>query len=181
MYRHHSNSASFCFLLAVALILPFLSSCAEIKSAVAQKNAANAAAYTVTISTKPSGLIKLSSDAEKIAGVKIETVGKQCVDEQVKTTGEVLADANLVSHINSPVSGRVTEVFAVPGQRMEQGKPVLMIRSPEIEDAEAQLLQQDAEIKADLKKDLLQIDSDIATAKATLSLSEKVAARTGLE
>ncbi len=126
---------------------------------------------------KGGGPITVSPDAEKVAGIRIASVGENCVDEAVKTTGEVLADANLVTHVNSPVSGRVTEVLAVLGQHVDQGKPVLMIRSPDIEDAEAQLLQQDAEIKADLKKDLLQIDSDIATGKAQLDLSQKTYSR----
>src|SRR5437868_2183301 len=63
------------------------------------------------------------------------------------------------------------------GQKAEDGKGVLTVSSPDIEDAETQLLQQDVEIKAELKKDLLQIDSDIAIAKAQLDLSKKTYTR----
>ena len=123
------------------------------------------------------GEVRISAAAEKLAGVRLTSVSKNQVDETVKTTGEVLADANLVTHVVSPVQGRVTEVFAVLGQKVAQGKEVLMIRSADIEDAEAQLLQKEAEIKADLRKDLLQIDSDLAIAKAQLDLSQKTFVR----
>lgn len=125
----------------------------------------------------PPGEVHITPEAEKMADVRISLVAKNNVDETVRTTGEVLADANLVTHVVSPVPGRITQVLAVLGQRVEQGKPVLMVRSAEIEEAEAQLLQQDAEIKADLKKDLLQIDSDIAIARAQLDLSQKTFTR----
>jgi membrane fusion protein, heavy metal efflux system len=123
------------------------------------------------------GEVSISLDAERLAGIKVASVGLNSVEESVKTTGEVLADANLVTHVVSPVAGRVTEVLALLGQKVEQGKPVLRVRSADVEEAEAQLLQQDAEIKADLKKDLLQIDSDIAISRAQLDLSQKTFAR----
>lgn len=166
------------YLFALTVCLPLLSGCSGVNAVGTTPAADSVSEIPAPKETKlSSGPVELSPEAEKVAGLKVQPVGKNCVDETVKTTGEVLADANLVTHINSPVTGRVTEIMANLGQRMQQGKPVLMIRSPEIEDAEGQLLQQDAEIKAELKKDLLQIDSDVATTKAELALSEKVFAR----
>lgn len=171
-------------LLALVMSI-LLSACSEHKesgtetkgTATSESVPGDGVAHASSAPSAGLNIVTLDPDAEKMAGIKTSEVGQNCIDEYVRTTGEVLADANLVTHINSPVSGRVTDVLAQLGQRMEQGKPVLMIRSPDIEDAEANLLQQDAEIKADLKKDLLQIDSDIATAKAQRDLSQKTYAR----
>lgn len=180
--RQHKSFKTLGLLTIAFVICGLISACStesfgSKSGTAAQSSAPDHALASCAESHNSAGNIVISPEAEKTAGVKIAVVGDNCVDDTVKTTGEVLADANLVTHVNSPVSGRVTEVLAVLGQKVTQGKPVLMIRSPDIEDAEAQLLLQDAEIKADLKKDLLQIDSDIATAKAQYELSQKVFAR----
>jgi membrane fusion protein, heavy metal efflux system len=94
------------------------------------------------------------------------------VDFSVKTTSEVLANANLTTHVTSPVAGRVTEVFATVGENVRNGETLLTIRSPDVEQAESDLLQNDAQVRADLKRDLLQIDSDIQQGGAQIHLSQ---------
>ncbi len=117
-------------------------------------------------------VISLSDDAEKLAGIKIGETQEKLLNFAVKTTGDVSADANLLTHVTTPVNGRVSEVLVSVGDKVEEGKPLIMIRSTDIEQSEGDLLQNEAQVNADLKRDLLQSSSDIATAEAQLTLSE---------
>ncbi len=94
------------------------------------------------------------------------------VDFAVKTTGEVLANANMTTHINSPVTGRIIDVMASIGDHVIAGQKLLMIRSQDIEQSESDLLQNEAQVRADLKRDLLQIDSDLEQAQAQIRFSQ---------
>lgn len=117
-------------------------------------------------------VVDLSSDAQKLAGIQIGSSESKRLDLSVKSTGEVLADANLMRHVTTPVTGRVTEVLVRIGDHIEEGKPLLNIRSTDIEQAESDLLQNEGQVRADLKRDLLQVNSDLATTTAGLRLSE---------
>lgn len=117
-------------------------------------------------------LVKLGEDAQKEAGLSYTSAEERNRDTAVKVTGEVLANADLQTHVTTPVTGRVTEVLVRVGDKISEGKPLLNIRSTDIEQAEADLLQNEAQVRADLKQSLLQIDSDMATTGAQLKLSD---------
>ena len=117
-------------------------------------------------------IIDLSSDAQKLAGMRFGHTENKILDLSVKCNGEVLADANLMRHVTTPVAGRVEEVLVNIGDHIEEGKPLLNIRSTDIEQMESDLLQNEGQVRADLKRDLLQIDSDLATTQEGLKLSE---------
>lgn len=117
-------------------------------------------------------LITLSPATEAALNLAYGKAEYRLVDFAVKTTGEVLANANLTTHVNAPVTGRVTEVCARVGDRVSSGQTLLQVRSQDIEQSESELLQSEAQVKADLKRDLLQIDSDIQQGQAQLTLSQ---------
>ena len=111
---------------------------------------------------------------QTIAAIKLnyDKADMRLLNFTVKTTGEVLANANLTTHVNSPVAGRVTEVMASIGDHVISGQKLLMIRSQDIEQAESDLLQSQAQVRADLKRDLLDIDSDIEQGQAQIRFSQ---------
>src|SRR5262249_9395909 len=84
----------------------------------------------------------------------------------------VLANANLMTHVTTPVTGRVTDVLVNLGERVQERQPLLIIRSNDIEQAEADLLNNENQVRTDLKQALLQIDCDLNTAQAQVKLSE---------
>ena len=114
----------------------------------------------------------MAEATEKSIGLEYAVAQERLLDFAVKTTGEVLANANLLTHVNTPVGGRVQEVLVSVGDRVAGGQTLLLIRSQDIGQAEADLLQNDAQVRADLKRDLLQIDSDMSQANAQIKLSE---------
>lgn len=99
------------------------------------------------------------------------------LDSSVDVTGLVLANANLLTHVTTPVTGRVTEVMVSIGDRINEGQTLAYVRSPDIEQSEADLLQNEGQIKADLKRDLMQVDSDLSQAAAQLKLSKSTFSR----
>jgi membrane fusion protein, heavy metal efflux system len=66
------------------------------------------------------------------AGITVARVEEREVRNAVSVGGRLAFDDLRVSHIFSPVSGRVTRVLAEPGQRVKAGTPLLAISSPEI-------------------------------------------------
>ncbi|HEY9870683.1 MAG TPA: efflux RND transporter periplasmic adaptor subunit [Candidatus Obscuribacterales bacterium] len=105
-------------------------------------------------------------------GIQVAPAQERVLDFVVETSGEVQANANLLTHVNAPVAGRVTEVLAQVGQHVTEGQPLLRIRSQDIGQSESDLLQNEGQVSADLKRDLLQVDSEINLAQAHLRLSE---------
>lgn len=129
-------------------------------------------AATKKVSTAANNNITISPETEAALGLTTEKVTFREVDFAVKTTGEVLANANLTTHVSVPVTGRVIKVNVNVGDQVREGQIIATIRSQDIEQAEADLLQNAAQVKADLKRDLLQIDSDITQNQAQLGLSQ---------
>ena len=105
-------------------------------------------------------------------GISLVAAESRALSFQVSTIGEVVANSNLLTRVNTPVSGRTEEVLVSVGDHVRHLQSLARIHSEDIEQAEADLLQNDAQVKADLKRDLLEIDSDISLTKAHLRLSE---------
>lgn len=109
---------------------------------------------------------------EALSNVALEKAAVKSICCEVSTTAEVQADSNYVTHINSTAPGKISHVHVNLGDKVKEGSVLFTVVSAEIEATQAELLQQDAQIRADLQKDLLQIDSDIAVTKTQLSLWE---------
>jgi multidrug efflux pump subunit AcrA (membrane-fusion protein) len=157
--------------LVVALsigILPFALSGCE----TGQSHPIAAPTLAQEVTKNGDQVIDLTSDAQKLVGMQYGHTEHKILDLAVKCNGEVLADANLMRHVTTPVTGRVEEVLVRTGDHIAEGKPLLNIRSTDIEQMESDLLQNEGQVRADLKRDLLQIDSDLATIQEGLKLSE---------
>ncbi len=119
-------------------------------------------------------LVTLSSSAEQEAGVGLAKVEIRELDSDVNVTGEVLANANTQTHVTTPVTGRVTQILVSLGNHIQEGKPLLIVRSTDIEQAESDMLQGEQQVRSDLKQALIQINFDTETADAQLKLDEKI-------
>lgn len=119
-------------------------------------------------------LVSLSSSAEREAGVNLAGVAIRELDSDVNVTGEVLANANTQTHVTTPVTGRVTEILVSIGNHIQEGKPLLIVRSTDIQQAESDMLQGEQQVRSDLKQALIQINFDTETADAQLKLDEKI-------
>jgi cobalt-zinc-cadmium efflux system membrane fusion protein len=125
-------------------------------------------------SSQDKRLVHISADAAHAAGLTLAKVEDRELDSAVSVTGEVLANANTQTHVTTPVTGRVTEILVKIGDHIQGGKPLMMVRSTDIQQAESDLLQGEQQVRSDLKQALIQIDCDTATAEAQLKLDEKI-------
>lgn len=68
---------------------------------------------------------------------KIAEVKQQLITSPIATGGRIAFDDLLVSHVFSPVTGRVIRVIAQPGEYVRKGSPLLAIASPDLSSAAA--------------------------------------------
>ncbi len=169
---YKSNSTVLSIGLLFVFAVSSLSGCGDKKAESAISSASATESANAASQTGPR-LVKLNSDAEKEAGLKVEEARVRNLDAAVNVTAEVLANQNLQAHVTPQVTGRVTKILVSLGDQVREGKPLLMIRSTDIEQAECDLLQAQQQVRADLKQALVQIDCDIATAEEQVKLSQK--------
>jgi cobalt-zinc-cadmium efflux system membrane fusion protein len=93
----------------------------------------------------PPGQVWLTDAQLAEAKVKVAPLEEQEVDDVVLTSGKVTFDDARVQHVFSPVSGRVTKVEAVAGQRVKKGDVLAIIESPDIGIASADLQKAEAD------------------------------------
>src|SRR6516162_5675322 len=105
-------------------------------------------------------LVHIPKDAEREAGLSVEEAQDRKLDICVDVTGEVLANANTTTHVTTPVTGRITQILGRIGDHVSEGKPLLIVRSTDIEQVESDMLQNMQQVRSDLKQALVQIDCD---------------------
>ena len=93
----------------------------------------------------PPGEIWLTDAQIAEAKMKIDPLAEQDVDDVIVTSGKVTYDDVRVSHVFSPVSGRITQIFAKPGQRVKKGDGLALLESPDIGIASSDLHKAEAD------------------------------------
>ncbi len=74
----------------------------------------------------------LTEGQAKEAKVEVAPADERHVNDTVLTSGKVAFDDTHVTHVFSPVAGRVTSIVAQLGQHVHQGDPLAIIESPDI-------------------------------------------------
>lgn len=80
----------------------------------------------------PTGEVWLTQQQIRDAKLAIDPVEERDVLDSITTSGRVTFDDLRVSHVFSPVTGRVTKILANPGQRVKKGDALLIIQSPDV-------------------------------------------------
>ena len=162
--------------ISALFILPIsLSGCTEANSTPPATPTPQAiAAQQERVLEREKHIVHVPKDAATIDGVVLDDVKNRKLDVSVVVTGEVLANANTQTHVTTPVTGRITKILVSIGDHIPEGKPLLVVRSTDIQQAESDLMQNEQQVRADLKQALMQIDCDSATAEASVKLDQKV-------
>jgi cobalt-zinc-cadmium efflux system membrane fusion protein len=172
-------SGLFAILSALSLLTPVLSGCTSAGSstqpAASGSNTDASDSPPPRVSTEPEKhIVHVPKEAAAIECVMLDAVRARPLDVSVIVTGEVLANANTQTHVTTPVTGRVTKILVTIGDHIPEGKPLLVIRSTDVQQAESDLMQGEQQVRSDLKQALVQIDCDTATAEASVKLDQKV-------
>lgn len=96
----------------------------------------------------PAGEVWLTEAQVKEAKLEIAEAGTHLVGAPVVAGGRVAFDDLAVSHVFSPVAGRVTRVIAQPGERVARGAPLALIQSPDMGQAFSDLAKAQADLVA---------------------------------
>jgi len=133
-------------------------------------------------SPAPPGEVRLEHPPDFVKVAPVEALAEA---GSTAATGKVTFDDERVSRVASPVSGRVVELLAHPGDRVRQGQGLLVIASPDAQSAVADqvaALADEAVASRNLdrqrrlfrdqavsQKDVLQAESDATKAAAALA------------
>jgi cobalt-zinc-cadmium efflux system membrane fusion protein len=159
-----------CFLSAV------LSGCSQSESneLTPAETKAKAAVDAQLADDRARRIVHVPKEAVQVDNVSLGDVRLRKLDVSVVVTGEVLANSNLQTHVTTPVTGRVTKILVSIGDHIPENKPLLVVRSTDIQQAETDLMQNEQQVRSDLKQALVQIDCDMANADASVKLDQKV-------
>jgi len=96
----------------------------------------------------PSGEIWLTPTQNQQTRIAVETVSEHAVGGTVQTVGKLTFDDRKVSHVFSPLNGRVTRLLVDPGQRVKAGQTLALIDSPDLGSALSDARKADAALVA---------------------------------
>lgn len=85
--------------------------------------------------------VKLTADAVERYGIKIEAAQMWALRPTIVTPARVGFNAEAMAHVGSPLRGRVIEIKVRLGQNVKKGDELCIIESPELGEAQADLLQ----------------------------------------
>src|SRR5260370_804453 len=80
--------------------------------------------------------------------VRLAQAKEQDLPQFVRAGGRIAFDDLQVSHVFSPVSGRISRVIAARGERVKKGAPLLGVLSPDVGTAFADLVKAQADLIA---------------------------------
>jgi cobalt-zinc-cadmium efflux system membrane fusion protein len=124
---------------------------------------------------------------EQLMGLQIDTVATLPFRNEVVADGKIALNADTVTQVFSPYSGRVTKVIAGVGERVEHGAPLLAIEASEFAQSQGDLLTAASQLKlarinAERRhaayeakggslQDWQQAQADLVVAESTLTLA----------
>jgi cobalt-zinc-cadmium efflux system membrane fusion protein len=96
----------------------------------------------------PPGQAWMSEKQIHDAQITVAPVGLHDVGGAIVTSGKVTFDDLRVSHVFSPVSGRVSKILAQPGERVKKEQQLAIIQSPDVGQAFSDLAKAQADLAA---------------------------------
>ncbi len=145
----------------------------------------------------PADEMWLAREQIRRANIQLTTVADAEMPQAITAGGRVAFNDLHVTHVFSPVTGRVTRVLAQPGQRLKRGAPLLALASPDVGLAFSDVVKAQADLAASeadyqrqgrlyaagaaAQRDYEQAEDTFRTSKAEYERAQKRAAalRTG--
>ena len=107
------------------------------------------------------GQVIIPADSPKLSEIKVEPVSIADVPmDVVEAPGKIEVNPNRVSHVVSPVPGRIVSVFVKLGDPVQEGQAVLTIESPEADAAISSYLQADSSV-GQMKANAIKAQADL--------------------
>jgi membrane fusion protein, heavy metal efflux system len=98
------------------------------------------------VARAPAGEVWLTAAQIDSTHLKLEPAQTRSLAAAVVTSGKIAFDDLRVTHVSSPVTGRVVRIAAQPGQRVKRGDPLAVIVSADVGSAFSDLLKARADL-----------------------------------
>lgn len=85
--------------------------------------------------------IQLTAEAIKIAGIETQLVERKSLQQELKVPGTVTTSSHGRAIVTPPVGGQVVRLHVKPGDRVRAGQPIATLRSGELAQALAQIIE----------------------------------------
>lgn len=85
--------------------------------------------------------VKLTANAVKKYGITVEPVKKQVLVPTFTAPGRVAYNTEAMAHVGAVISGRIVDLKVRKGDVVKKGDELLVIESPELGEAQSELLQ----------------------------------------
>ena len=96
----------------------------------------------------PEDQVWLEPAALERGGVRVDRAAVQDLPQHVTASGRIDFDDLHVTHVFSPVTGRISRVLAQPGQKIRKGSPLVRILSPDVGAAFSDVVKAHADLLA---------------------------------
>lgn len=128
-------------IVTVLILAALLLSCGRAKEQSEQEKTGEAKTENARAhQDETTGLITLSPEAIKQAGIKTGAVSLMPLRVEHTFSGKVSVNETRLAHVGPRISGRAVEVYASLGDYVEKGQRLAIIDSPEIGEAQSQYL-----------------------------------------
>jgi multidrug efflux pump subunit AcrA (membrane-fusion protein) len=87
------------------------------------------------------GTVKIDATRQQLIGVRTAAVEREPLARQIRTTGQLTADEQKISHVHLKVSGWIEQVYVdYVGQLIKKGQPLFTLYSPDLVSTEEEYL-----------------------------------------
>jgi len=124
---------------------------------------------------KPSSrtIVSLAEQPNALSRIKVDVARTRALDHLIEATAQLQANANAVTRVSPPISGKVTAVSANLGDTVKKGQVLATITSQEIGSLVTDLFKAETDIDSQLASDKMQIDFDLKQTESQLALCRK--------
>ncbi len=136
-------------------------------------NAANAFNRPPQAKKDDKHLVSLAGQPTCLSKIVLGKAQFRPIDLTIEATAQLQPNANSVTRVSAPISGKVTEIKACLGDLVKKGQPLVTITSQEVGALITDLFKVETEIDSDLAKELMQIEYDLKETNAELALCAK--------
>lgn len=132
-------------------------------------------------------ILTLPRDSAKLALVKTAKVERRPIPLEVRVPAKIQINGEALVRVNPPVSGRIVELQARTGQHVEKGQALAVIDSPEVGQAQADVVKSAADLEVarknaartrELSAKGVVAGAEVEQAQADLAKAQAEAART---
>lgn len=118
-------------------------------------------------------IVSLAAQPGVLARIKIDTAKIHALEHIIEATAQLQPNANAVTRVSAPISGKVTAINASLGDSVKKGQVLATIASQEIGTLVTDLFKTETEIDSQLASDKMQIDFELKQAESEMTLCRK--------